>query len=517
MLKTRRPKLLVAVALLLLSATLLTTASYAWFAMNTKASANNFEVEAYTDSLYLQISKTNDDNAFNGNDGSGNNGSTSISYADAERENIRLVTFKRIDSATLLYKAPAFTAVADDRYFGEATDENTYYTKADSDIGGTTDPNYIKVTPYEGTSLKDLYTDITFELVTTNSKATAGVTYYEKVNNNYTPVTTDADTIVKGYYTISQLQDQDSYALTEDATFAEGKTYYTESEGSYTAATVTSGANVDAGTYYEKTTTNGSVAITATTPLVALGEDDVYTTSNASKQYWELVSGAFHFVDDLKLGMNMLGYFTTTLTAVDKTANEGKFEDAVYYVAQGDDLICIGNPGAGTAIENYLYWGRAYSTELDEVQENNTLNVLSADQANADYYMTQTFYLRQGEKTNHAENLRVSKVDVSGAYSGMKDALRVLFVATSTSGESVSFHYDAGTNKFYNYGEAEAEGSQDYKMFDTLLGDEQETITVQVYIFFDGTDAVAKNTQLAILNGQIVSIEFSIDEINYNA
>lgn len=41
-----------------------------------------------------------------------------------------------------------------------------------------------------------------------------------------------------------------SYALTADATFAEGKQYYTESGGVYTLAEVTAGASVPANTYY---------------------------------------------------------------------------------------------------------------------------------------------------------------------------------------------------------------------------------------------------------------------------
>lgn len=42
-----------------------------------------------------------------------------------------------------------------------------------------------------------------------------------------------------------------SYALTSDATFASGKTYYTENNGAYTAAEVTEGETVPADTYYE--------------------------------------------------------------------------------------------------------------------------------------------------------------------------------------------------------------------------------------------------------------------------
>ena len=41
------------------------------------------------------------------------------------------------------------------------------------------------------------------------------------------------------------------YVLTKDTTFQAGKTYYTESDGVYSSATVTEGEAVTPGTYYE--------------------------------------------------------------------------------------------------------------------------------------------------------------------------------------------------------------------------------------------------------------------------
>lgn len=48
-----------------------------------------------------------------------------------------------------------------------------------------------------------------------------------------------------------------TYKLTEDATFQSGKTYYTKSGTTYTAATVTAGESVTADTYYELVTEAG--------------------------------------------------------------------------------------------------------------------------------------------------------------------------------------------------------------------------------------------------------------------
>ncbi|MBQ7315420.1 MAG: hypothetical protein IJW83_05400, partial [Clostridia bacterium] len=210
--------------------------------------------------------------------------------------------------------------------------------------------------------------------------------------------------------------------------------------------------------------------------------------------------------EHLSVGDELAGYYTATTETLADTTFDGT---SVYYVQSGDDYVCLGTPAAGTAINGYLYWGRAYSTELNEVQANNTLNVLSESVAEADYYLHKTLYLRQGENTNHATNLRVSDIKVSGAASSLKDALRVLIIATSTSGETATATYDAGTDVITHE-------NGNNNLFAMLLGDQQETVTVEVYIYFDGTDDVAKNDSIAVLNGQIVSIEFAIDELEYN-
>ena len=52
----------------------------------------------------------------------------------------------------------------------------------------------------------------------------------------------------------------------------------------------------------------------------------------------------------------------------------------------------------------------------------------------------------------------------------------------------------------------------------TLLGNEEETVTVQTYIYFDGTDDVALTSETipaGELNGQKIAIEFAIDEHDY--
>ena len=54
--------LFIAICLLVVSATMLGTASFAWFSMNTEVAVDGIEVEAYSDSLFLEISKEKADN-----------------------------------------------------------------------------------------------------------------------------------------------------------------------------------------------------------------------------------------------------------------------------------------------------------------------------------------------------------------------------------------------------------------------------------------------------------------------
>ena len=100
-----------------------------------------------------------------------------------------------------------------------------------------------------------------------------------------------------GYFTLTA-DKWGGYFLTYDTSFDGGKTYYTESGGTYTAATVTAGAAVPINTYYEKLAntdclltdadcSGGAVLtghITATTGHALLGP--AYTATDTAKSEW---------------------------------------------------------------------------------------------------------------------------------------------------------------------------------------------------------------------------------------
>ncbi len=74
--------------------------------------------------------------------------------------------------------------------------------------------------------------------VTTDATAAEGKKYYTKDGNTYTAVELETGAACAAYY---ELVGENEYALTEDETFVDGKTYYTYNGTAYTAATVTAG------------------------------------------------------------------------------------------------------------------------------------------------------------------------------------------------------------------------------------------------------------------------------------
>ena len=124
---TKSRRLVIAIAMLVISASLLATASYAWFAMNTQTTASGFEVEAYTDSLFLEISQSE-------NSGYG----VETVFENASRD-LRLVT--------ALYNTGKLVKLDYDAGTGNYTDNdsNVYYEKVASKYGADT-YNYIEAT-----------------------------------------------------------------------------------------------------------------------------------------------------------------------------------------------------------------------------------------------------------------------------------------------------------------------------------------------------------------------------------
>ena len=440
MIKTKRFS--TAVVLLVISAILLTTASYAWFAMNTQTSADGLEVEAYTDSVYLQI-KSDEDSEWKVN----------TSFAANNKKDLRLVTASLFKDSGFY----SFVTFADsDVTPGTTYDSSaTYYEKVASENGSGF--NYVKVDVAEGSSTTGYYKNPAFTLVASNAPIETAKTYYkyDAATNSYKGTALDVGASAYGYLNLTT-------APISGAEYYDGTSLYYQASGSNLVQVmglvvpdeVTGYFVIDADEW------DGSDA--------TVEDNDYYLVSDA---------GDYSFIG--------------TAVATAPTYDAGTFE-------------------AGTQLGNYLFWGRAYSTDVDDAQVDNTLSVIGSDKF-GDYILSKTLQLQCAEGTINATNLVIDDVVVGGASNDLSDAIRVLFVATSSA--------DAGltpirtSSALYN----NSDGSITYSngqnnLFGTVLGNEAEQITVQVYIYFDGAVDVAKNANMSgTLNAQTIEIKFGVD------
>ena len=484
-------KIAAATAMLLVSVLMLSTATFAWFAMNTRSNADGLTVEAYTDSNFLEIKNDEADAEFG----------IDTTFTESNVGILRLVTPKFFNTAEMVTIAPTQAS-------GEYADENVdYYKLADSDMGAGAKFNYIYANGELelASSLVGLYTGFDFEIVTSDAKVTTNDHYYKRVANKYVLEARMGES-AKGYYKPVY------YAKYADgSTYQHGNEYFNLVQGEYVKVDTSNGFNngqTDVSMYYYKV--HG-------VPAALDVENGVTPRYTGEGVYYSLdtATNTFSVVSNLKVGTDLSAYYTLEVTNYSAAAHNANVE---YYLANelenGEyDYSYVGK-NDNAVVGNYLYWGRAYSNDPTKAQENNTLNIINPNGTNDDavtnYYLAKTLYLRQAEGTNNASNLRIENVRIGGAKNELSDALRILFVAYS--------EHDEDTLVKYTYDPANDNGAESKVLFSTLLGNEAETITVEVYIYFDGTDPVANNKQVAgaILNGQTIEIEFAIDELDYN-
>ena len=181
-----------------------------------------------------------------------------------------------------------------------------------------------------------------------------------------------------------------------------------------------------------------------------------------------------------------------------------------YYVAyqRSDgsiDYACIGKFEVGETIGGRTYWGFANSNDQGKPEPNNVMNVVSLDFPEEPYCLKHTVYLRGAHGTiEEYNNLRISSVNVRGLKSYLTDAIRILFVATAGDGTTVM--------KTYSYRHRD---DFDGYLFDTMLGNGQETVSVDIYIYFDGKDESATNLT-KFLTVQTIGITFAVKDLEYN-
>ena len=210
--------------------------------------------------------------------------------------------------------------------------------------------------------------------------------------------------------------------------------------------------------------------------------------------------------DTLKVGDSLVGYYGITRGERHHVSTTSDYN--YYYEHERSDgtvdYLCIGKIPVGEQLANRIFWGYATSTNLNESQGKNRLNILSLDVPPDKYALHETVFIRCAAGTVDANNLHISSVDIAGYRNYLTGTIRIMFVATTDSGETVT--------KFYNH---RAPESFDGFLFPDIKGDESETVKVDMYVFFDGTDEDAYY-QNSILTRNDVIVEFSVDDQDYN-
>ena len=442
MISMKSKRILVAICLLLISATMLGTASFAWFSMNTEVSVDGIEVEAYSDSLFLEISKKNATEEF----------ATSVTLSDSEEQILRLAKHG--------FAGSAYTLVIDDSITGNFAGETDAYYEV---IEETADSyqKLVKATLQAGTPLAGLYKNLEFTKITVNTSANGTDTYYEMNGGKYTPVVPADGDEVKGMYTLDTVapapESSGNYAGGADEFF-----YFNDADDSYSDVTSTLELGTDLSDYVKVTTT----------PV---------TLANATGDV----------------------YLAKTGTASDEYAFLGTF--------------------AGEDITNLLYFGRAYSDVIDNGDLGDTLSIIK-DTSLESYRYAETIWLRNALNTNDSKNLK-AEFKIGGAENNLASALRVLLVVSDVkTGKMVNVVYYANGDNPETNGVVETGyttyglNATDDNIVDVLLGNTAETLKVDIYVYFDGTDPIAENVDIpaGILDGQTVEIKFTIDNHDYN-
>ena len=472
----KNKRVLVSLAMLLVSAIMLSTASFAWFSMNTDVKVEGIEFVAYSDSLFLEISK--DNQTFTPND----------IPAELTKQYLRPIAYGTIEDMGGAYTIEPEEVIDAEARFDpdkdilyyravkKATTNDTYYADEDA-----IDYYCVNEELRGPSSTEGLYIEgdgIEFTVITDEEHS--GDKIYEKVGNNYIVKNLGVDESAYGYYTIETTSPCDS-----DATYESDKKYYE---------------------YYE----------------VEEGKP-----------------GNYYLAGGLDEGSYLKGYYTfdpveadvayDTVYWLESVVDENdEYPDYIAFVSASEDTGDKDLPADG-------YWYRGYSESLNTTfdvdaqgnvveadgQPGKINGVINGTHPNTDspYYLYTTYYLRMAEASNLASNLRINSVEVIGSEleNSLSDAVRVMLVVTSSvQKEVVRIIYNNGTGEFMRETKADGRDHDDTTLFyERFLGDQKEVVTVEVYMYYDGTDAKVNTNYALDFSGHTVNLEFGIDTPDY--
>lgn len=205
-------------------------------------------------------------------------------------------------------------------------------------------------------------------------------------------------------------------------------------------------------------------------------------------------------------GESVLGLYVIDDSGDFDVASEDK--DTFYYyrhtrIGGFTDYVCVGSFPVGDNLAGRRYWGYAVSDDILDSQEGRMLNIVSIDVPKKEYAYKKTVHLRTARGSDNVTGLCVNTVRVKGLKNYLTDAMNIMFVAKSDkSEEEAVLFYDNSKSSSADF---------NGELFEMVLGNAAETITVDVYIFFDGTNEKAF-TENGVLSNHSINISFSIDE-----
>ena len=455
----KNKRVLVSLAMLLVSAIMLSTASFAWFSMNTDVKVEGIEFVAYSDSLFLEISK--DNQTFTPND----------IHADIPKQYLRPIAYGTIE------------------------DMGGAYTIISAPARGRFDPNS-----------GELYYREVRKANTNDTYYVPGIDYYCVNEELRGPSSTE------GYYIEGENQGVDFIIITDES--APSNDVFERVGNNYIAKTLASGESAYG--YYTVVVNNACVA------------GDTYSPANV---YYENRDGNWYVVGGLDEGSHLEGYVTLDIQDAAPTAgtlywlksvdsDNDQYSDYVSFVTAQDY--------AGTKlVPEQGYWYRGYSESLvteypnadgQSGRINGVINDTYPTDQSTPYYLYTTYYLRMAEASNLASNLRINSIEVIGSEleNSLSDAVRVMLVVTSDlQDEVVRIIYNNGTKEFMRETKDGRQHTDTTLFFERFLGDQEEVVTVEVYMYYDGTDAKVNTNYTLDFSGHTVNLEFGIDTPDY--
>lgn len=214
---------------------------------------------------------------------------------------------------------------------------------------------------------------------------------------------------------------------------------------------------------------------------------------------------------------------TSTSTA---TAGEVPTTTELYPAQWKNNFNADGNLSEGSGIYQFE---SAYASNKDNADEKNGTRFCVGDPARAcaaKYALLNTFYIGTGEYDGEFTDLKVSNLSVTteAVDNGLKTAMRLLIMTYQPTKSGGEVLYDTtptgwAVAKYTGTGsgleiESQSDGKKDGVVYAPEFGKTEGDVKVEMYLYYDGSDANVKTTNLTNLTdiGATVTFEATAKE-----